>query len=171
MSSSQDNDSQQRFALGFLAVLILLVVGSVVGTVVGKFGVRHPAPAAAEAPAAAADAVVVEVASVKVEDGVVKFFFATNSADVAEGAQQALAEVAQGLAAGRKAAISGFHDATGSVEQNAELAKQRAIAVREVLKALGASEEAIELRKPEVSTGTGSEAEARRVEVILLPAN
>lgn len=170
MSSSQDNDSQQRFALGFLAVLILLVVGSVVGTVVGKFGVRHPAPAAAEAPAAAADAVV-EVASVKVEDGVVKFFFATNSADVAEGAQQALAEVAQGLAAGRKAAISGFHDATGSVEQNAELAKQRAIAVREVLKALGASEEAIELRKPEVSTGTGSEAEARRVEVILLPAN
>ena len=79
--------------------------------------------------------------------------------------------MAQGLAAGRKAAISGFHDATGSVEQNAELAKQRAIAVREVLKALGASEEAIELRKPEVSTGTGTEAEARRVEVILLPAN
>lgn len=170
MSSSQDNDSQQRFALGFLAVLILLVVGSVVGTVVTKFGVRHPAPAAAEAPAAVADAVV-EVASIKVENGVVKFFFATNSADVAEGAQQALAEVAQGLAAGRKAAISGFHDATGSVEQNAELAKQRAIAVREVLKALGASEEAIELRKPEVSTGTGTEAEARRVEVILLPAN
>lgn len=170
MSSSQDNDSQQRFALGFLAVLILLVVGSVVGTVVAKFGVRHPAHAAAEAPAAVADAVV-EVASIKVEDGVVKFFFATNSADVAEGAQQALAEVAQGLAAGRKAAISGFHDATGSVEQNAELAKQRAIAVRDVLKALGASEEAIELRKPEVSTGTGSEAEARRVEVILLPAN
>lgn len=170
MSSSQDNDSQQRFALGFLAVLILLVVGSVVGTVVAKFGVRHPAPAAAEAPAAVADAVV-EVASIKVENGVVKFFFATNSADVAEGAQQALTEVAQGLAAGRKAAISGFHDATGSVEQNAELAKQRAIAVREVLKALGASEEAIELRKPEVSTGTGTEAEARRVEVILLPAN
>ena len=170
MSSSQDNDSQQRFALGFLAVLILLVVGSVVGTVVTKFGVRHPAPAAAEAPAAVADAVV-EVASIKVENGVVKFFFATNSADVAEGAQQALAEVAQGLAAGRKAAISGFHDATGSVEQNAELAKQRTIAVREVLKALGASEEAIELRKPEVSTGTGTEAEARRVEVILLPAN
>src|SRR5450830_245758 len=169
MSSSQDNDSQQRFALGFLAVLILLVVGSVVGTVVAKYGVSHPAPAAAEAPAAA-DAVV-EVASIKVENGVVKFFFATNSADVAEGAQQALAEVAQGLAAGRKAAISGFHDATGSVEQNAELAKQRAIAVREVLKALGASEEAIELRKPEVSTGTGTEAEARRVEVILLPAN
>jgi outer membrane protein OmpA-like peptidoglycan-associated protein len=170
MSSSQDNDSQQRFALGFLAVLILLVVGSVVGTVVAKYGVSHPAPAAAEAPAAAADAVV-EVASIKVENGVVKFFFATNSADVAEGAQQALAEVAQGLAAGRKAAISGFHDATGSVEQNAELAKQRAIAVREVLKALGASEEAIELRKPEVSTGTGTEAEARRVEVILLPTN
>ncbi|RUP28091.1 MAG: OmpA family protein [Curvibacter sp.] len=170
MSSSQDNDSQQRFALGFLAVLILLVVGAVVGTVVTKFGISRPAPAAAEAPAAAAEAVV-EVASVKVEDGVVKFFFATNSADVAEGAQQALADVAQGLAAGRKAAISGFHDATGSVEQNAELAKQRAIAVREVLKALGASEEAIELRKPEVSTGTGTEAEARRVEVILLPAN
>jgi outer membrane protein OmpA-like peptidoglycan-associated protein len=138
---------------------------------VARFGVRHSAPPVAEAPVAAAPDVVLEVAAVKVEDGVVKFFFASNSAEVAEGAQQALAEVIQGLAAGRRAAISGYHDATGSVEQNAELAKQRALAVRELLKAQGASEEAIELRKPELSTGSGSEAEARRVEVILLPAN
>lgn len=170
MSASSDTDSQQRFALGFLAVLILLVVGAVVGTVVARFGVRHSAPPVAEAPAAAAEAVL-EVAAIKVEDGVVKFFFATNSADVAEGAPQALAEVVQGLAAGRRAAISGYHDASGSVEQNAELAKQRALAVRELLKAQGASEDAIELRKPEISTGSGNPAEARRVEVILLPAH
>ena len=170
MSSSQDNDSQQRFALGFLAALILLVVGAVVGTVVYQHGIHHAVRPAAAA-SAAEPAVVEEVSSVRIDNGVVKFFFATNSAQVAEGAQQALAEVLQGLASGRKVAISGFHDASGNLEQNAALAKQRAEAVRDLLKTLGGAEEAIELRKPEVSTGTGSEAEARRVEVILLPAN
>ncbi|MBV8619929.1 MAG: OmpA family protein [Curvibacter sp.] len=173
MSSSQDNDSQQRFALGFLTALILLVVGTVVGTVVYQRGIHHPAPAAsAEAPDAsdqAPVAVIEEVASVRVDNGVVKFFFATNSAQVAEGAQQALVEVLQGLGAGRKVAISGFHDASGDAEQNAALAKQRAEAVRDLLTGLGAHAEALELRKPEVSTGSGTEVEARRVEVILLP--
>jgi outer membrane protein OmpA-like peptidoglycan-associated protein len=166
MSSAQDNDSQERFALGFLAALILLVVGTVVGVVVYQRGIPHEAPPMA-APAAVEAAA--EVATVKVEDGVVKFYFASNSADLAEGAQQALADVLQGLAAGRKVAVAGFHDATGDAEHNAELAKQRAMAVRDMQKAMGAAEEAIELRKPEVSTGSGDDAQARRVEVIVLP--
>lgn len=169
MSNSQDNDSQSRFALGFLTILLVLVVGTVVGSVVVQRLRPDTAAAPAEAIVEVAAPGVEEVAAIQVDNGVVTFFFASNSADVAEGAQLALAEVVQALAAGRRAAISGFHDDSGAAEQNAELAKQRALAVREVLKALGAKEEVIELRKPELSTGSGSPAEARRVEVILLP--
>ncbi len=50
---------------------------------------------------------------------------------------------------------------------NAELAKQRAFAVRDALKALGVAEDKIELKKPEETTASGSNAEARRVEVAL----
>ena len=60
--------------------------------------------------------------------------------------------------------ISGYHDATGDPAQNAELAKQRAIAVRDALKAAGVPEDKIELKKPE-QINAGDAAEARRVEV------
>ena len=66
--------------------------------------------------------------------------------------------------AGGKAVISGFHDASGDPAQNAELAKQRAIAVRDALKGAGMPEDRIELKKPE-QVNAGDAAEARRVEV------
>ena len=88
-------------------------------------------------------------------------------ADLAAGANEALADVVKGVAEGKKAVISGFHDATGDAALNAELAKQRAFAVRDALKALGVAEDKIELKKPEETTATGSNAEARRVEVAL----
>jgi cytochrome c oxidase subunit 2 len=65
-------------------------------------------------------------------------------------------------------AISGFHDATGSAAANAELAKNRAKAVRDALEAAGIAEDRIELRKPEVTTGEGGPAEARRVEASII---
>ena len=46
--SSSDDDSQQRFALGFLFALIALVVATVVGVVVLKRGIAH-APTAPKA--------------------------------------------------------------------------------------------------------------------------
>ena len=120
------------------------------------------ASAAAAAPAAAADA-----ASVVVENGVVKFFFASGKADVASGADKALAEVIAGVQAGKKAVVSGFVDSSGNAAQNEELAKQRAFAVRDQLKALGVAEDKIELKKPEnIEAGAG--ALARRVEVSLV---
>lgn len=159
--SSSDDDSQQRFALGFLFALIALVVTTVVGAVVYYRG-------AAVAPAVAAVAPVADdAASVRVEDGVVKFFFASGKADLAAGANDALADIVKGVAEGKKAVVSGFHDATGDAAQNAELAKNRALAVREALKALGVAEDRIELKKPEETQASGSNAEARRVEVAL----
>ena len=173
--SSSDDDSQQRFALGFLFALIALVISVVVGTVVvkrvGASAAAKPAPAATAgaAPAAAAAPATLadDAASVLVENGVVKFYFTTAKAELAAGANEALADVVKGVAEGKKAIVSGFHDATGDAALNAELAKQRAFAVRDALKALGVAEDKIELKKPEETTASGSNAEARRVEVVL----
>lgn len=173
---SSDDDSQQRFALGFLFALIALVISAVVGTVVvkrvGASGATKPAATAVAnsapaAPAADAAAAAADEASVRVENGVVKFYFATAKADLAGGANEALADVVKGVAEGKKAVVSGFHDATGDAALNAELAKQRAFAVRDALKALGVAEDKIELKKPEETTASGNNAEARRVEVAL----
>ena len=182
--SSSDDDSQQRFALGFLFALIALVISAVVGTVVVKRvgGSAHSkpavaatadaapaAPAADAAAPAAADDAADDAASVRVENGVVKFYFATAKAELAAGANEALADVVKGVAEGKKAVVSGFHDATGDAALNAELAKQRAFAVRDALQALGVAEDKVELKKPEETTASGSNAEARRVEVTLAP--
>lgn len=171
--ASSDDDSQQRFALGFLFVLIALVVSTVVGVVVYKRGIAQApakAPAAAVATTAAVAVVADDVARVVVEGGVVKFFFATGKADLAAGANEALAEVVKGvLEGGKMAVVSGFHDETGDAALNAELAKQRALAVRDALNALGVAEDKVELKKPEATQGSGSNAEARRVEVVLAP--
>ncbi|MFN7857953.1 MAG: OmpA family protein [Acidovorax sp.] len=160
--SASDDDSQQLFALGSLVALIVLIVLSVVGMVVVKHvgGARKPAVAAATPLAN-------DVASVRVENGVVKFYFATAKADLAAGANEALADVVKRVAEGKTAVVSGFHDVTGDAAANAELAKQRAFAVRDALKALGVAEDKIELKKPEETTGSGTNAEARRVEVTL----
>ena len=170
--SSSDDDSQQRFALGFLFALIALVISVVVGTVVVKRvgasgAAAQPAPAVAADAAAPAAVAMADEASVRVEDGVVKFFFASGKAELAAGANEALADVVKGVAEGKTALVSGFHDATGDAAMNAELAKQRAFAVRDALKGLGVAEDKIELKKPEETTASGSNAEARRVEVAL----
>ena len=72
-------------------------------------------------------------ASFNVESGVVKFYFATGKADLATGAEAALAEVAKGVAAGKRAVVSGYTDATGDPAKNEELAKARAVAVGNAL--------------------------------------
>lgn len=64
-----------------------------------------------------------------------------------------------------KLQISGFHDKTGSVEQNAELSKNRAKALRDALIAAGVPQDRIVLLKPTETTGGGDDKEARRVEL------
>jgi K(+)-stimulated pyrophosphate-energized sodium pump len=125
-------------------------------------GGAHGAPAAASAAALSDDS-----ASFKVEGGVIKFYFATGKADLATGAEAALAEVAKGVAAGKRAVISGYTDPTGDPAANAELAKARAVAVGDALHAAGVAADKIDLKKPEAITGSGEHAEARRVEVTL----
>lgn len=130
-------------------------------------GAAAAASAAPASTAAMASGDVGDGAAIRVEGGVVKFYFASAKADLAGGAQAALADVAKGVADGKKAVVSGYTDASGDPAKNEELAKQRAFAVRDALKAAGIAEDKIELKKPEQSTAGGSASEARRVEVTL----
>jgi outer membrane protein OmpA-like peptidoglycan-associated protein len=187
MFSKEDDDNGA--VLGLIFGLVALVVASVIGfgiykanfkakattapaavvatTDVAAQATNTPAADASAASAAAASSAgAVDAASVKVENGVVKFYFASGKSDVAAGGNEALAEVVKAIASGKKAVVSGFNDATGDAAKNAELSKQRAFAVRDALKALGVAEDKIELKKPENTTAAaGSSAEARRVEV------
>jgi K(+)-stimulated pyrophosphate-energized sodium pump len=123
------------------------------------------APPAAAAPATAPVASADSGASIKTEGGVVKFYFASSSAEVPAGANEALAEIVKGVQAGGHVLVSGYHDATGDAEKNAELAKQRAMAVGAALKVAGVPDDKVELAKPAQAQGDGPPAEARRVEV------
>jgi len=123
------------------------------------------APAAPAAPATAPAAAADSGASIKSEGGVVKFYFASSSAEVPVGANEALAVIVKNVQAGGHVVVSGFHDATGDAEKNAELAKQRAMAVGAALKTAGVPDDKVELAKPEQTQGDGPPAEARRVEV------
>ncbi|WP_418120221.1 sodium-translocating pyrophosphatase [Variovorax sp. 350MFTsu5.1] len=161
-------------------IVALLIVPLVVKFHAGDAAAAAPAkvetPPAAMAPAATAPstpaAVVAsgavsaaEAAAVKVENGVVKFYFASASSEVAPNAKEALADVIKAVQSGSTVLVSGYHDASGDPARNAELAKQRAMAVSDALKAAGAPEDKIELAKPEQSQADGPPAEARRVEV------
>ena len=100
-----------------------------------------------------------------VENGVVKFYFAPNQSALAVGGRDALTQIVKAVAGGKKAVVSGFHDSTGDAARNAQLARQRALAVRQALNALGVSNAHIELKMPEAMQTSGSDAEARRVEI------
>ncbi len=67
--------------------------------------------------------------------------------------------------AGIRLAVSGFHDKTGDPERNAELAKERAIAVRDALVAAGVPIDRVELSKPQVTEGGTDDTLARRVDI------
>jgi cytochrome c5 len=123
---------------------------------------------AAQAPSAAAPTAAAPADGPRVEAaaGLVKLFFASGKAELPTDAKAALGKLAEEIKAGNHmAVISGFHDATGSVTQNAELAKQRAIGARDLLMAAGVASNKITLQKPESTTGGGDASQARRVEI------
>ena len=97
-------------------------------------------------------------------------FFAYGSAQLPPEAGTALSGVIRTLQSDSslKAVVSGFHDASGNAEVNAEISKQRAQNVRDTLVAAGGIDTSrIDLEKPVLTTGSGDPAEARRVEVRL----
>ena len=151
--------------INIVALMIVPLLST--GSATGGATMHMATPAAVVTAGAPATTTAADAASFKVEGGVVKFYFASGKAELAGGAGAALADVAKGVAAGKKAVISGFTDATGDAAKNEELAKLRAFAVRDAVKASGVAEDKIELKKLETLTASGANAEARRVEVSL----
>ena len=66
---------------------------------------------------------------------------------------------------GTQIAVTGYADRTGNAAANADLAKRRAQAVRDELVKLGVDGRRIVLLPPASVTGSGSDDEARRVDV------
>lgn len=176
--SDDDKDDNKRMALIIVTAVVALVVAGV--TTLGVFKARGGAAQAAapavvaSAPAVEAAPVVAEAASeaapaapVVAEAAVDKVFFAKGADKLPDGSADILARVADAARANSAAMvhISGFHDASGNPERNAELAKRRAFAVRDALIANGVAETQIQLNKPALTEGDGDPAEARRVEL------
>jgi outer membrane protein OmpA-like peptidoglycan-associated protein len=174
IAMQSDSNEQERAVLYVLLPILVLVIGGVVGLGVFKAngatdGVSVLTNSAVVTAPDNADIVELSAndASVIVDGGAVKFYFATGSAELASGAGAALGDAVSAAKSGKFVVLSGFHDETGDPAFNAELAKRRAMAVRASLLMAGAPEDRLVMRKPEVLTGSGSNAQARRVEVVI----
>jgi K(+)-stimulated pyrophosphate-energized sodium pump len=99
----------------------------------------------------------------------VKVYFELGKQELPADAGAQLAALADMLKANPSARvdISGYTDPSGDAAKNAELAKERAKAVRDALEAAGVAQDRINMKKPETVTGSGSAEQARRVEVNL----
>lgn len=135
----------------------------------GKFPQGEAAPAAQPSPpAAAAETPPADAANASHAMPVQVFFASGQSAlDTKAQAQVQAAAAWLNAHADVKVALSGFVDATGSADVNAELAKQRAQAVAKALTDAGVAAERIEMRKPQTITdSTGADEQARRVDIV-----
>ena len=171
----ENNDSEQKAALGIVwaivgvVVVAILLLAGYFGVTAGKGGGKPAttvsAPQNADAPAVANVAASAEPAAVGVP-AAVKIFFETGKSEVPASAATDVAPIVMYLKANSAAtvAVSGYHDASGNADVNAEVSKERAKAVRAVLVAGGVEESRVVLDKPQVSLG-GNDADARRVEV------
>jgi outer membrane protein OmpA-like peptidoglycan-associated protein len=121
-------------------------------------------PAAATAPAMTAPTPGGSVAGFPA-----KVFFANDSAAIPADGGQVIQDAAAALKTdGGKVAITAYTDRTGDLAHNQELAKNRAVAVRDALVSAGVPLANIEMRPPAmVETGATNtmDADARRVEI------
>ena len=167
---SDNNDDTQNYALAVVAGVVALVIAGVIALAAST--VMSAAPAA---PAAATDAAIPATAAPAAanEAGMApeRLYFEVGSPALPADAAEVLARVAEAAraSAGATVLISGFHDASGDAAQNAELAKNRALAVRHALEANGVAPDRLVMSKPAVTTGGGDPKEARRVELRVQP--
>ncbi len=145
--------------INIVALLIVPIIATMHG---GK------TPAAAATPPATAVAVVTPVVVVSGVPNRVNF--ESGAHRISASGQRIVQGYATALKSnsGAKVELSGYADPTGDAAKNLELAKERAMVVRDALVADGVVAERIELVKPsDVIVGSGSDAEARRVDIIL----
>jgi len=94
--------------------------------------------------------------------------FATGKATLDAEALRLLRGFAPAMKAGPNPIdVTGFADRTGNHAANVELAKRRAEAVRDVLLTEGIPADRVHLKPPRDVTGSGSDEQARRVELVV----
>jgi OmpA-OmpF porin, OOP family len=140
-------------------VVGLAIAAVALAFLLNRFGhnrtVRTPAAARTEAPRPT------HLASLPAQ-----VYFEPGQADIDATDRKTLAEVASTVrASGTPVAVTGYTDRSGTEQQNLELAKNRADAVRAALISEGLPESRIEMKAPTVVTGAGGPNEARRVEI------
>lgn len=153
--AANDEDESTAVIVGVLAGIVLAVVAVIYGGSAGKSYKPVATPLAAQS----------EIAPVG--EALAKVYFAVGAAKLNDADLGVVAKTQQALTASPSAIVllSGFHDLSGDAAHNAELAKQRAGAVRDALVAGGVAVDRIRLRKPESTLGSGSPEEGRRVEI------
>ena len=156
----QEDDDNQNLVLGILFGVIALVIGLVIGLASYVTGQTREA-----APAAVAAVEAPEIA--EVGEPLIKLYFDSGKAELPANAAEEVAKVVAKLQEepAKLVLISGYHDETGGAAVNAEVAKARALAVKDALIGAGIPADKVNLRKPAITLGGGEAAEARRVEV------
>lgn len=179
--SDEESDRSPTIAIWLGLVTAAIVVISLVSAVVtgglSSSGDGHHASGGAHSGAAAGAALTAgaghgldEILDVPLSGSLMsKVYFALGSASLTGEATREVRNVATDLeSVSGRVMLAGFHDPSGDATFNAELAKNRAKAVREALKAAGVPADRIVLRKPESTTTGGPAEEERRVEMRLI---
>ncbi len=164
-----EDDATRFGVVTALGITLLVLFGLIGGLILRHIGDKAPAAATAAAPAIGVTTVT-EVILIDVPlsgDLVSTLYFETGSAALPANhdAEVQKARAALDAAPGKRLVVSGFHDATGSAARNAELARDRAVAVGHALVAAGIEPARVAFRKPGLTTGDGPPEEARRVEI------
>ena len=95
-----------------------------------------------------------------------KVYFPVGAKDLDDVAKNIIASVGEAIKKdANQLSITGYADKTGDEKMNEELAKNRAMAVKDALIAAGVKEDAIEMRRPIFITGAQDDKEARRVDI------
>lgn len=119
-------------------------------------------PSSSGSPASASGA----ASPLQVVPAAVSVFFEEGVTTVESADGEKLAPLARhAREAGVSLRVSGFHSKTGSVQRNAEIAKERAVAVRALLIELGVAADRVILDKPRETLSEEDNRRARRVDV------
>jgi len=166
MFDESDSESSIGVAIAIAVAIFaaLFAVGMATGTSLGIFSGGKPA---AVVPGTAAPAAATAAPPAAVTEA--RLYFDLAKYELPADALTTLAPLVSALQLNDNARllISGYHDASGNLVANAELAKQRAFAVRELLMTAGVPADRIDMLKPLVTTGGADPQEARRVDVTL----
>lgn len=159
---SDQEESEVGIALGVVFGIIALVIALVIGVAIYK---SNQPDAPATATVMAGDDAYSEIA--EIGEPLTKLYFALGETALPANAEPELAKVKSVFEAksGAVVLLSGFHDETGTMAVNEQVARDRAKSVKAALIAAGLPADHVLMRKPTVTLGGVDAAEARRVEV------